>query len=90
MLTVYSASWCPHCRMTIEFLRSRSILFHVIDIETQPEDIVRKVIEANGGDDWVVPTLEYNGNWREGKVYNPVELERDLKFLGVPFSYPLV
>jgi mycoredoxin len=86
MLTVYSASWCPHCRMTIEFLQSRSILFQVLDIETQADDVVRKVIEVNGGGDWVVPTLEFNGMWRKGKVYNPAELERDLKSLGVPFS----
>lgn len=37
----------------------------------------------NGGDDWVVPTLEYNGKWRPGEVFNPEKLEKDLKNLGV-------
>ena len=42
-----------------------------------------KVIEVNGGIDWVVPTLEYNGRWREGKIFNPCELLKDLKQMKV-------
>jgi mycoredoxin len=83
MLKVYSAKWCPHCTQTVDYLKKQNIEFEYIDIEKQPEAIVQKVIEANGGDDWVVPTLEFNGKWREGKVFNKMELSADLKQMGV-------
>ena len=83
MLQVYSADWCSHCQRTIAFLKKNNIEINVIDIETQPKDVVDKIIEVNGGFDWVVPTLEYNGNWRPGKVYDPDTLKRDLIEMGV-------
>lgn len=83
MLKVYSATWCPHCRKTIDYLKSKGFAFEVIDIEKEPEEVVKKVIEVNGGDDWVVPTLEYHGKWRPGKVFKQEELARDLEKLGV-------
>ncbi len=83
MLNVYAASWCPHCQKTIEYLEEKNIEIKYIDIETEPDEVVKKVIEVNGGDDWVVPTLEYEGKWRPGKVFNAEELERDLKKMGV-------
>jgi mycoredoxin len=60
-----------------------NISYNYIDIEIQPDEVVRKVIEVNGGFDWVVPTLEYNGIWREGKVFNENELILDLKKMGI-------
>ncbi|MEW6673368.1 MAG: glutaredoxin domain-containing protein [Thermodesulfobacteriota bacterium] len=83
MLNVYAAGWCPHCRKTVEFLKENNIAFHYIDIESQPADVVARVVEVNGGFDWVVPTFEFNGKWRKGKVFDPHELARDLKELGV-------
>jgi mycoredoxin len=82
MLNVYAASWCPHCRKTIEFFEENQIEYNYIDMETQPESVVKKVVEVNGGDDWVVPTLEYNGRWRKGKVFNAENLRKDLINLG--------
>jgi len=87
MLNVYSAAWCLHCRKTIEFLRAHHIEMNIIEIEDQPEDIVKKVIDANGGDDWVVPTLEFKGKWRPGKVFNADQLKKDLQQMGVMASY---
>ena len=43
----------------------------------------RRTADVNGGDDWVVPTLEYNGQWRPGQVYDPVKLEQDLRKWGL-------
>ncbi len=83
MLTVYGASWCPHCVKTTSYLKQKNIEFQYVDIESAPDEVVRKVIEVNGGDDWVVPTLENDGQWRPGKVFNPVELGSDLKKIGV-------
>ena len=84
MLHVYAAGWCPHCTRTIEFLKKHRIEFTYIEIENQPEEIIEKIIRVNGGDDWVVPTLEYNGKWREGRLYNEMTLRSDLQVLGVP------
>jgi mycoredoxin len=84
MITVYSAFWCPHCVRTEKYLKEKNIEFTSVNIETAPADVVRKVVDVNGGVEWVVPTIEYNGQWRRGKVFNAAELEKDLKAMGVP------
>ena len=83
MLKVYAAKWCPHCTLTTDYLNENRIDFEYIDIERQPDEVVQQVIDVNGGEDWVVPTLEYNGKWREGREFDSSELERDLKHMGV-------
>ena len=45
--------------------------------------MIQKVIEVNGGDDWVVPTMEYNGQWRPGQVFDAARLEADMKAWGL-------
>lgn len=82
MLKVYAAKWCPHCVKTIQFLKDNNIKFNYIEIEEQPEEVIKIVADANGGD-WIVPTLEFNGCWRPGKVYRENELRKDLKDMGV-------
>ena len=79
MLKVYAAGWCPHCVKTIEYLDQNNIEFEYIDIEKQTKDIVAKIVDVNGGVDWVVPTLGFNGQWRAGKAFNEKELAADLK-----------
>ena len=79
MLKVYYWDVCPHCHKTMDFLKSKKIPFEALDIERQPESVVAKVIEVNGGEDWVVPTLEYKGKWRAGQVFDAHKLEADLK-----------
>ena len=83
MLKVYAAKWCPHCTKTVEYLKNKNIEFEYYEIEEQPENIVQEIIRVNGGDDWVVPTLEFNGKWRKGKIYNEIELKADLGQLGL-------
>lgn len=83
MLKVYAWSVCPHCHRTIEWLNSHHIPFEYLEIEDQPRDVVQKVVDVNGGEDWVVPTLEYKGKWRPGQVFNAEKLERDLKAWGL-------
>lgn len=82
MLKVYAVSWCPHCVRTVEFLRARNIKFEYFELEDQPDEVVQMVIDANGGEDWVVPTLEFKGKWREGKIFRESELMEDLRALG--------
>jgi mycoredoxin len=57
--------------------------FLYIDIEKADDAVVQKVIDANGGKDWVVPTMEFEGKWRKGKKYSDKELDVDLKEMGV-------
>ena len=83
MLKVYYWDVCPHCHRAMEFLKKNNVPFEALDIEKQPEKIVKKVVEVNGGDDWVVPTMEYNGQWRPGQVINAKKLEADLKVWGL-------
>lgn len=83
MLKVYAASWCPHCRKAVELLKSRNVPFEYYEIEEQPEELVKRVVEVNGGEDWVVPTMEFDGKWRPGKVFDEAELIAGLRALGV-------
>jgi len=83
MLNLYAARWCIHCKKTEDYFKKNKIEYNYIDIEAQPDDIVKKVIDANGGFDWVVPTLEYKDIWRKGKVFNESELTVDLKKMGI-------
>ncbi len=83
MLIVYSAFWCPHCTKTEKFLKENNIEFKSVNIETADQKVIDQVVEANGGVEWVVPTLEYKGKWREGKVFNATKLMADLKDMGV-------
>lgn len=83
MLNLYAAKWCIHCKKTEEYLKKNNIGYNYIDIEAQPDDIIKKVINVNGGFDWVVPTLEYKGVWRKGKIFNETGLTVDLKKMGV-------
>ena len=83
MLKIYAAKWCSHCIQTVNYLKKCKLDFEYIEIEEQPEDVVNKIVEVNGGDDWVVPTLEFNGKWRPGGVYNEIGLALDLKKHGM-------
>ena len=83
MLKVYGAKWCPHCVKTTAHLKKKNIEFEYIEIEEQPEQVIQKIIEVNGGQDWVVPTLEFKGKFREGKEYDSLLLDMDLRALGL-------
>ena len=83
MLKVYSWSVCPHCHKAIAWLNEHRIPFEYLEIEEQPQEVIQKVIEVNGGDDWVVPTMEYNGQWRPGQVFDAARLEADMKAWGL-------
>lgn len=83
MLKVYAWSVCPHCHKAIAWLNEHKIPFEYLEIEEQPQEVIQKVVEVNGGDDWVVPTLEYNGQWRPGQVFDAAKLEADLKAWGL-------
>ena len=83
MLKVYATNWCPHCRRMVHFLDKHQVEYEYIDIENQPDDVVKLVVDANGGVDWVVPTLEYNGKWRPGKRHNEEEIIKDLEDMGL-------
>jgi mycoredoxin len=84
MLVVYSAFWCPHCIKTEKYLREKGVPFESVNIETAPKEVVDKVVAVNGGVEWVVPTMEYQGKWRPGKVFRPADIDKDLKAMGVP------
>lgn len=83
MLKVYKTVWCPHCSATIDFLRDHNVPFEMIDMDHVDPELEARIVEVNGGEDWVVPTLEYRGKWRPGEVFNAEKLREDLKKLGI-------
>lgn len=82
MLKVYAAEWCPHCRATVDFLRRNHIPFEYVDMDSVSRETEKKLDEVNGGE-WIVPTLEWNGQWRPGRKFSEAELRRDLKNWGI-------
>ncbi len=86
MLKIYAAKWCSHCTKTVDYLKKNKIEFEYIEIEEQSQKTIQKIIDVNGGDDWVVPTLEFKGKWRKGKIYNEIELHYDLGQLGLKYK----
>lgn len=83
MLKVYGISWCPHCKKIVRYLVESKIDFQYFDMDGQPEDVVKKVIDVNGGHDWRVPTLEFQDQWIPGKAFSSSEVDEDLKKLSV-------
>lgn len=83
MLKVYLTDWCPHCTRTVAWLEQRKIPFEAVDMDRVTPEVERVVVDVNGGRDWVVPTLEFDGKWRPGRAFNADGLEADLKKLGV-------
>jgi len=78
ILKIYSASWCPDCRMAKRVLEEKNIEFDDIDIEEHPE-AVKTIIAARGKR--VVPTLEYNGKFMDGNHFDRGRFERELEEL---------
>ena len=82
-LVVYGWKVCPHCHQTVAWLRERNIPFEYREIEEQLPEVIQQVIAVNGGDDWVAPTLEHEGRWRAGEVFQADRLERQLRDWGL-------
>ena len=59
-LTVYTAFWCPDCRIAKRFLKEHGIPFKEIDIETTPgaaEEVVRRTGKR------AIPQFVIDGEW---------------------------
>lgn len=58
-VTVYSTSWCGHCKRLIRQLDEAHIPYRVVDVDAHPEHNAR--IEERTGGYRTVPTLEVDG-----------------------------
>ncbi len=59
-VTVYSAFWCPECRVAKRFLQQNNIPFTDIDIETTP-GAAEEVIKRTGKR--AIPQFVIDGEW---------------------------
>ena len=67
-LTVYSAFWCPDCRVAKRFLEKHKIPYKEVDIETTPgaaEEVVRRTGKR------AIPQFVIDGEWVQ--PYDPHE-----------------
>jgi mycoredoxin len=83
-LILYSAFWCPDCRVARRFLRQNNIPYTEIDIEITPgaaEEVIRRTGKRS------IPQFVIDGEWiqpyspREGFLY-----EKMAKRLGIQQS----
>jgi glutaredoxin 3 len=75
-IKVYSTPFCPHCRMTKDFLRERGVDFEDIDVAADHE-AARDMIEKSG--QMGVPQIEINGKLIVGFDRDAIEQELDGK-----------
>ena len=59
-VTVYSAYWCPDCRIAKRFLAEHKIAFNDVDIETTP-GAADEVIKRTGKR--AIPQFVIDGEW---------------------------
>jgi glutaredoxin len=59
-LTVYSAFWCPDCRVAKRFLNEHKIPFKEVDIETTP-GAAEEVVKHTGKR--AIPQFVIDGEW---------------------------
>jgi mycoredoxin len=67
-VTVYSAFWCPDCRVAKRFLQQNNIPFTDVDIETTPgaaEEVVKRTGKR------AIPQFVIDGEWVQ--PYRPGE-----------------
>jgi thioredoxin reductase (NADPH) len=57
VMTVYGASWCPHCKRVKKFLAAHRVRYRMVDIDAQPEAIERLKELQDGGQ--IIPTVIY-------------------------------
>jgi len=83
-LILYSAFWCPDCRVARRFLRQNNIPYKEIDIEITPgaaEEVIRHTGKRS------IPQFVIDGEWIQ--PYSPGEgflYEKMAKRLGIKQS----
>jgi mycoredoxin len=78
-LTIYTAFWCPDCRVAKRFLNEHGIPYKEIDIESTPgaaEEVVRQTGKR------AIPQFVIDGEWvqpyRIGEGFLYAEMEKRL------------
>ena len=59
-ITVYSTTWCGHCKRLLRQLLEADIAFQLVDLDEHPEHGRR--IEAKTGGYRTVPTIDIDGD----------------------------
>jgi len=83
-ITLYSAFWCPDCRVARRFLRQNNIPYKEIDIEITPgaaDEVIRRTGKRS------IPQFVIDGEWIQ--PYSPGEgflYEKMAKRLGIKRS----
>jgi len=63
VMTMYGASWCPHCKRVKKFLAAHRVRYTYVDIDADPEAIERLKELQDGGQ--IIPTLVYSDGTHE-------------------------
>jgi mycoredoxin len=78
-VTVYSAFWCPDCRIAKRFLQEHNIAFQDIDIENTP-GAADEVVKHTGKR--AIPQFVIDGEWiqpyRQGEGFLYEEMAKRL------------
>jgi mycoredoxin len=82
-ITLYSAFWCPDCRVARRFLAKHNLPYTEIDIETTPgaaDEVIRRTGKR------AIPQLVVDGEWiqpyRTGEGFLYEEMSERLGLIG--------
>lgn len=81
-LVVYSAAWCPDCRVAKRFLAKHNIPYKDIDVETTP-GAIDEIVKRTGKR--AIPQFVIDGEWvqpyhpREGFLYEEMSKRLGIK-----------
>jgi mycoredoxin len=82
-ITLYSAFWCPDCRVARRFLAKHNLPYIEIDIETTPgaaDEVIRRTGKR------AIPQLVVDGEWiqayRPGEGFLYEEMSERLGLIG--------
>jgi glutaredoxin len=82
-ITLYSAFWCPDCRVARRFLAKHNLPYTEIDIETTPgaaDEVIRRTGKR------AIPQLVVDGEWiqpyRPGEGFLYQEMSERLGLIG--------
>ena len=82
-ITLYSAFWCPDCRVARRFLATHNLPYTEIDIETTP-GAAAEVFRRTGKR--AIPQLVVDGEWiqpyRPGEGFLYAEMSERLGLIG--------
>lgn len=79
-LIMYGAPWCPDVHFAEKALTKLGISYFPVNIEEADAKTIARLVEANGGEDWAVPTFYAESRYFACGIANDTTIQEMLVF----------